>query len=136
MAHLVAASQLSFEPLNRMHELIPGAGLSGSVFLDGKISTVKKLTQLLCVLRVGMVFQKPNPFPTMSIKENVISGLKLSGRKIEDQLHDLVETSLKRASMWNEVKDRLGRACAFSFRWAAAAPLYRRSLAMNPEVLC
>jgi hypothetical protein len=92
--------------LNRMHELIPSAGLAGSVFLDGQDIYEEAVDPSTVRLKVGMVFQKPNPFPTMSIKENVISGLRLSGRKSEIS-NDLVEESLKRASMWNESKDRL-----------------------------
>ena len=69
--------------LNRMHELIPSAGLAGSVFLDGQDIYEEAVDPSTVRLKVGMVFQKPNPFPTMSIKENVISGLKLSGRKSE-----------------------------------------------------
>lgn len=76
--------------LNRMHELIPGAGLAGSVLLDGQDIYGEEVDPTSVRLRVGMVFQKPNPFPTMSIKENVLSGLKLSGRKNEIS-DDLVE---------------------------------------------
>ena len=97
--------------LNRMHELIPGAGLAGSVMLDGNDIYDESVDPTTVRLRVGMVFQKPNPFPTMSIKENVISGLRLSGRKSEIS-DDLVENSLKRASMWSESKDRLDEPCS------------------------
>jgi phosphate transport system ATP-binding protein len=81
-----------------------------------------------------MVFQKPNPFPTMSIKENVISGLKLSGRKSQVS-DDLVETSLKRASMWTEVKDRLNDPAISLSGGQQQRLCIARSLAMNPEVL-
>ena len=120
--------------LNRMHELIPGAGLSGSVFLDGQDIYGEEVDPTSVRLRVGMVFQKPNPFPTMSIKDNVISGLKLSGRK-NDITSDLVETSLKRASMWNEVKDRLGEPALSLSGGQQQRLCIARSLAMNPEVL-
>jgi phosphate transport system ATP-binding protein len=120
--------------LNRMHELIPGAGLSGSVFLDGQDIYGEEVDPTSVRLRVGMVFQKPNPFPTMSIKDNVISGLKLSGRKNEIT-SDLVETSLKRASMWNEVKDRLGEPALSLSGGQQQRLCIARSLAMNPEVL-
>jgi phosphate transport system ATP-binding protein len=120
--------------LNRMHELIPGAGLAGSVFLDGEDIYGEQVDPTRVRLRVGMVFQKPNPFPTMSIKENVLSGLKLSGRK--DQISDeLVETSLRRASMWNEVKDRLGEPAISLSGGQQQRLCIARSLAMNPEVL-
>ena len=92
--------------LNRMHELIPSAGLSGSIYLDGSDMYSKEVDPVSVRLKVGMVFQKPNPFPTMSIRENVLSGLRLTGRK-EPNLDELVEDSLRRASIWNEVKDRL-----------------------------
>lgn len=120
--------------LNRMHELIPGAGLSGSVFLDGQDIYGEEVDPTSVRLRVGMVFQKPNPFPTMSIKDNVISGLKLSGRKNEIT-SDLVETSLKRASMWNEVKDRLSEPALSLSGGQQQRLCIARSLAMNPEVL-
>ena len=120
--------------LNRMHELIPGAGLSGSVFLDGQDIYGEEVDPTSVRMRVGMVFQKPNPFPTMSIKDNVISGLKLSGRKNEIN-DDLVETSLKRASMWNEVKDRLGEPALSLSGGQQQRLCIARSLAMNPEVL-
>jgi phosphate transport system ATP-binding protein len=120
--------------LNRMHELIPGAGLAGSVLLDGQDIYGEEVDPTSVRLRVGMVFQKPNPFPTMSIKENVISGLKLSGRKGEIT-EDLVENSLKRASMWAEVKDRLGEPAISLSGGQQQRLCIARSLAMNPEVL-
>ncbi len=120
--------------LNRMHELIPGAGLAGSVFLDGQDIYGEEVDPTSVRLRVGMVFQKPNPFPTMSIKENVISGLKLSGRKSEVS-DELVETSLKRASMWTEVEDRLNDPAISLSGGQQQRLCIARSLAMNPEVL-
>ena len=120
--------------LNRMHELIPGAGLAGSVLLDGEDIYGEQVDPTSVRLRVGMVFQKPNPFPTMSIKENVLSGLKLSGRKNEIS-DELVETSLTRASMWNEVKDRLGEPAISLSGGQQQRLCIARSLAMNPEVL-
>jgi phosphate transport system ATP-binding protein len=120
--------------LNRMHELIPGAGLAGSVFLDGQDIYGEEVDPTSVRLRVGMVFQKPNPFPTMSIKDNVLSGLRLSGRKNEIS-NDLVETSLKRASMWTEVKDRLNDPAISLSGGQQQRLCIARSLAMNPEVL-
>jgi phosphate transport system ATP-binding protein len=120
--------------LNRMHELIPGAGLAGSVMLDGQDIYDEAVDPTTVRLRVGMVFQKPNPFPTMSIKENVISGLRLSGRKSEIS-NDLVEESLKRASMWNESKDRLDEPALSLSGGQQQRLCIARSLAMNPEVL-
>jgi phosphate transport system ATP-binding protein len=117
-----------------MHELIPGAGLAGSVMLDGQDIYDEGVDPTSVRLRVGMVFQKPNPFPTMSIKDNVLSGLRLSGRK--NQISDeLVEDSLKRASMWNEVKDRLADPAISLSGGQQQRLCIARSLAMNPEVL-
>lgn len=120
--------------LNRMHELIPGAGLAGEVLLDGQDIYDQAIDPSSVRLKVGMVFQKPNPFPTMSIKENVISGLKLSGRKNEIS-DDLVEDSLKRASMWSESKDRLNEPALSLSGGQQQRLCIARSLAMNPEVL-
>ena len=120
--------------LNRMHELIPSAGFAGEIFLDGEDIYADKVDPVSVRLKVGMVFQKPNPFPTMSIKENVLSGLKLSGRKIENG-DELVETSLRRASMWTEVKDRLSDAAVSLSGGQQQRLCIARSLAMDPEVL-
>jgi phosphate transport system ATP-binding protein len=120
--------------LNRMHELIPTAGLAGSVLLDGEDIYDDAVDPSQVRLKVGMVFQKPNPFPTMSIKENVISGLKLSGRKSEIS-DDLVEDSLKRASMWSEAKDRLDEPALSLSGGQQQRLCIARSLAMNPEVI-
>lgn len=120
--------------LNRMHELIPSAGLAGEVLLDGEDIYDQAVDPSSVRLKVGMVFQKPNPFPTMSIRENVISGLKLSGRRNEIS-DDLVEDSLKRASMWNESKDRLSEPALSLSGGQQQRLCIARSLAMNPEVL-
>ena len=120
--------------LNRMHELIPSAGLGGKVLLDGIDIYDASVDPVGVRLRVGMVFQKPNPFPTMSIKDNVLSGLKLASRKNEDP-NGLVETSLRRASMWNEVKDRLGDPALSLSGGQQQRLCIARSLAMNPDVL-
>jgi phosphate transport system ATP-binding protein len=120
--------------LNRMHELIPGAGLAGSVFLDGKDIYGENVDAVDVRINIGMVFQKPNPFPTMSIKENILSGLKLSGRKISNG-EELVETSLRRASIWNEVKDRLDDQALSLSGGQQQRLCIARSLAMNPQVL-
>jgi phosphate transport system ATP-binding protein len=120
--------------LNRMHELIPTAGFSGEILLDGKDIYDPAMDPTNVRLSIGMVFQKPNPFPTMSIKENVLSGLKLSGRKA-DNAEELVETSLRRASIWNEVKDRLNDPALSLSGGQQQRLCIARSLAMNPEVL-
>jgi phosphate transport system ATP-binding protein len=120
--------------LNRMHELIPGAGLAGSVFLDGGDIYGEDVDAVDVRINIGMVFQKPNPFPTMSIKENILSGLRLSGRKINGA-DEIVETSLRRASMWNEVKDRLNDQALSLSGGQQQRLCIARSLAMNPKVL-
>lgn len=120
--------------LNRMHELIPSAGLAGSVLLDGQDIYDPKMNAVDVRIKIGMVFQKPNPFPTMSIRENVISGLKLSGRK-NNNLDELVETSLRRASIWNEVKDRLNDQALSLSGGQQQRLCIARSLAMDPRVL-
>jgi len=120
--------------LNRMHELIPTAGLAGSVFLDGVDIYGQEMDAVDVRIKIGMVFQKPNPFPTMSIRENILSGLKLSGRKIENA-SELVETSLRRASIWNEVKDRLDDQALSLSGGQQQRLCIARSLAMDPEVL-
>lgn len=120
--------------LNRMHELIPGAGLSGKVLLDGENIYGASVDPVQVRIKIGMVFQKPNPFPTMSIKDNVISGLKLSGRT-RDISEELVETSLQRASIWNEVKDRLSEPALALSGGQQQRLCIARSLAMSPQVL-
>jgi phosphate transport system ATP-binding protein len=120
--------------LNRMHELIPGAGFAGEVLLDGEDIYGQAVDPVDVRVKIGMVFQKPNPFPTMSIKENVISGLKLSGISRGDS-GELVEQSLRRASMWNEVKDRLNDPAISLSGGQQQRLCIARSLAMNPNVL-
>ena len=120
--------------LNRMHELIPGAGLSGQVLLNGQDIYAEAVDPVNVRIEIGMVFQKPNPFPTMTIKENVLSGLKLSGRK-SDNTEELVETSLRRASIWNEVKDRLNDPALSLSGGQQQRLCIARSLAMGPKVL-
>jgi phosphate transport system ATP-binding protein len=120
--------------LNRMHELIPGAGLSGRVLLDGNDIYESQVDPVQVRIKVGMVFQKPNPFPTMSIRENVISGLKLSGRS-RSGAADVVELSLNRASIWSEVKDRLDDPAISLSGGQQQRLCIARSLAMDPDVL-
>jgi phosphate transport system ATP-binding protein len=90
--------------LNRMHELIPNAKLTGQVLLDGEDIYAKDVDPVMIRRRVGMVFQKPNPFPTMSIYDNVAAGLKLTGAKKGRNLDEIVKASLERATLWDEVK--------------------------------
>ena len=120
--------------LNRMHELIPSAGLAGAILLDGQDIYDPSVNPVDVRMQIGMVFQKPNPFPTMSIQNNVLSGLKLSGLH-SDNKEELLETSLKRASMWNEVKDRLDEPATSLSGGQQQRLCIARSLAMNPKVL-
>jgi len=122
--------------LNRMHELVPSAKLSGQVLLDGddiydpghRITETRK--------RIGMVFQKPNPFPAMSIADNVTAGLKLTGTKISKSDREaLIERSLSRAGLWKEVKDRLKEPGSALSGGQQQRLCIARSLAVEPEVL-
>ncbi|GAB2808828.1 phosphate ABC transporter ATP-binding protein [Actinocorallia aurea] len=120
--------------LNRMHEMIPSASLAGEVALDGEdiYAPGRRITEVR--RRIGMVFQKPNPFPTMSIYDNVTSGLKLSGLKVADK-DALVEQCLRRAGLWKEVEKRL-RAPGGALSGGQQQRLcIARSLAVSPEVL-
>ena len=120
--------------LNRMHEFIPTAALAGQVILDGKDVYEPGVDVTTMRLRAGMVFQKPNPFPSMTIKENVLSGLKLAQIKIENA-DELLESCLKRAGLWNEVKDRLDEYGGALSGGQQQRLCIARSLAVNPQVL-
>jgi phosphate transport system ATP-binding protein len=120
--------------LNRMHELVPSAGLAGSVYLDGVDIYGNELTPSVIRQRIGMVFQKPNPFPAMSIRQNVLAGLKLTGAKASDPVA-LVEWALTRASLWNEVKDRLDTPGGSLSGGQQQRLCIARSLAVKPQVL-
>jgi len=120
--------------LNRMHETIRGAKVAGSVVLDGTDIYSNDLSVTEVRVRIGMVFQKPNPFPSMSIRDNVLSGLKLAGKRAADK-DVLVEESLRRAGLWNEVKDRLN-AGGMSLSGGQQQRLcIARSLAVRPRIL-
>ena len=120
--------------LNRMHELVPSAALAGSVELDGKDIYGTELRPSEVRKRIGMVFQKPNPFPAMSIRENVLAGLKLTGQKSGDSDH-LVEWALTRASLWTEVRDRLDTPGGSLSGGQQQRLCIARSLAVKPDVL-
>ncbi len=120
--------------LNRMHELVPGAALAGSVLLDGIDVYGDQLRPAEVRERIGMVFQKPNPFPAMSIRENVLAGLKLTGKKSPDAT-GLMEWALTRASLWNEVKDRLDSPGGSLSGGQQQRLCIARSLAVKPSVL-
>jgi phosphate transport system ATP-binding protein len=122
--------------LNRMHELVPSARLAGEVRLNGSdiYDPAKRITETR--RRIGMVFQKPNPFPTLSIGDNVVEGLKLNGTKISrGQRADLIERSLSRAGLWLEVKDRLDSPGASLSGGQQQRLCIARSLAVSPDVL-
>ncbi|QWF83394.1 Phosphate import ATP-binding protein PstB 3 [Amycolatopsis sp. CA-230715] len=120
--------------LNRMHELVPSASLAGEVLLDGQDIYADGTRAQQVRLRVGMVFQKPNPFPAMSIKDNVLAGLKLAGLKCDDK-EALVEQSLERAGLWREVRDRLGSPGGALSGGQQQRLCIARSLAVRPNVL-
>ena len=112
--------------LNRMHELVPGADVEGSVVLDGEDIYGDDVDPVDVRRQIGMVFQAPNPFPTMSIYDNVAAGLKLNARKIKKaDLDVVVERSLRGAHLWDEVKDRLGKPGIGPLRRPAAAAVHR-----------
>lgn len=120
--------------LNRMHETIPGATLEGEVIVGG--TDVFKAAAVDIRRRIGMVFQKPNPFPTMSIYDNVAAGLKLNGVRNHKRMDEIVETSLRRAALWEEVKDSLKKKSGASLSGGQQQRLcIARALAVEPEVL-
>ena len=120
--------------LNRMHELVPGAELSGQVLLNGVDIYSEDMSPTEVRIRIGMVFQKPNPFPAMSIADNVLAGLGLSGSKTDDP-SGLVEQCLRRAGLWEEVKDRLGESGMSLSGGQQQRLCIARSLAVHPDVL-
>jgi len=120
--------------LNRMHELVPGAQLGGSVLLDSEDIYAPGRRPIEVRRRVGMVFQKPNPFPAMSIYQNVIAGLSLSGKRVRRN-DELVEECLRRAGLWNEVKNRLGHPGGALSGGQQQRLCIARALAVRPEVL-
>lgn len=120
--------------LNRLHELIPGAALAGQVLYEGKDIYSPEVDPTHIRLKVGMVFQKPNPFPSMTIRGNVLSGLKLSGMK-RDNHDQIVEETLRAAGLWNEVKDRLNAPAGDLSGGQQQRLVIARALAVQPHVL-
>jgi len=120
--------------INRMHELIPGATTTGKIFLhEDEISSVNPI---LVRRKIGMVFQKPNPFPTMSIYENVVAGYRLNGFHLsKDEMNATVEDSLRKAALWDEVKDVLHRKGTFLSGGQQQRLCIARALAMKPDVI-
>ena len=122
--------------LDRMHEIIPGAHCEGEVLLEGKNLYDKDVDPVAVRRDVGMVFQRPNPFPTMSIRENVLAGVKLNNRKIsKSDADDLVEWALRGANLWNEVKDRLDNPGSGLSGGQQQRLCIARAVAVHPQVL-
>ncbi|MGB1078847.1 MAG: phosphate ABC transporter ATP-binding protein PstB [Candidatus Nanopelagicales bacterium] len=123
--------------IDRMHEVTPGARVSGQVLLDGEDIYAPNVDPVLVRRTIGMVFQRPNPFPTMSIYDNVIAGLKLEKSRgvKKSSLDDTVERSLRGANLWDEVKDRLDRPGAGLSGGQQQRLCIARAIAVEPEVL-
>ena len=121
--------------LNRMHEVIPGAYVKGEVLLDGENIYGPKIDPVSVRNTIGMVFQRPNPFPTMSIEDNVVAGLKLSGEKNKKKLKEVAEKSLRSANLWDEVKDRLDKPGGGLSGGQQQRLCIARAIAVEPEVL-
>jgi phosphate transport system ATP-binding protein len=121
--------------LNRMHEVIPGAYCTGRVELDGEDIYGRHVDPAAVRNTIGMVFQKANPFPTMSIEENAVAGLRLAGEKNRKKLHEVAERSLRAANLWEEVKDRLDRPGGGLSGGQQQRLCIARAIAVEPEVL-
>ncbi len=120
---------------NRMHELVPGAKMTGQILLDGQNIYDRQIDPVMIRRRVGMVFQKPNPFPTMSIYDNVAAGLKLTGTKKGKNLDEIVKRSLEQATLWNEVKDDLKKPGTSISGGQQQRLCIARAIALQPEVI-
>ena len=121
--------------LNRMHEVTPGARVEGSVLLDGEDIYGADVDPVGVRKTIGMVFQRPNPFPTMSIRDNVVAGLKLQGARDKKTLDEVAEKSLRGANLWNEVKDRLDKPGAGLSGGQQQRLCIARAIAVEPQVL-
>jgi phosphate transport system ATP-binding protein len=122
--------------LNRMHEIIPNTRVAGKVLLDGRNVYDGGVDTTQLRQRVGMVFQRPNPFPTMSIADNVVAGVRLAGHVSERRrLSEIAERSLRRAALWDEVKDKLNRSGTSLSGGQQQRLCIARALAVEPEVL-
>ena len=122
--------------LNRMHEVIPGARVEGEVRIDGNNLYAAGVDPVLVRRQVGMVFQRPNPFPTMSIRDNVLAGVKLNNRRMtKSEGDDLVEKSLQGANLWKEVKDRLALPGSGLSGGQQQRLCIARAIAVNPEII-
>jgi len=121
--------------INRMHDLTKGAEVSGKIIIDGENVYDAYINPILQRRKIGMVFQKPNPFPTMSIWDNVAAGLKLNGVKDKNILNEIIEDSLKMAYLWDEVKDELKKPAVALSGGQQQRLCIARALAIQPEVL-
>jgi phosphate transport system ATP-binding protein len=122
--------------LNRMHEVIPGAHVDGEVLIDGDNLYAPGVDPVLVRRQVGMVFQRANPFPTMSIRDNVLAGVKLNNRRMsKSDQDDLVESSLQGANLWNEVRDRLHLPGSGLSGGQQQRLCIARAIAVSPDIL-
>lgn len=122
--------------LNRMHEVIPGAYVTGEVNIEGVNIYGKGIDPVQVRRKVGMVFQRPNPFPTMSISENVLAGVHLNNRRVSKfEAEEIVETSLRGANLWDEVKDRLGEPGSALSGGQQQRLCIARTIAVKPEII-
>ena len=121
--------------INRMHEVVPGAKAIGKVLVDDRDIYNRDIDPVDIRRRIGMVFQKPNPFPTMSIRDNVVAGLKLGGVKDKNTLDTIAEDSLKKAALWDEVKSDLNKSGASLSGGQQQRLCIARALAVEPEVI-
>jgi phosphate transport system ATP-binding protein len=121
--------------INRMHEVVPGARVSGSLLVEGQDVYAAGVDAVQIRRKVGMVFQKPNPFPTMSVFDNVVAGLRLGGVRERAVLQEAAERALRQAALWDEVKDHLGKAGVSLSGGQQQRLCIARALAVEPEVL-
>ncbi|AEF39206.1 MULTISPECIES: phosphate ABC transporter ATP-binding protein PstB [Hoyosella] len=121
--------------LNRMHEVTPGARVDGAVLLDGQDIYDSSIDPVGVRRTIGMVFQRPNPFPTMSIRDNVIAGLKLQGERNRKKLDEIAEKALRGANLWDEVKNRLDKPGGSLSGGQQQRLCIARATAVEPEVL-
>ncbi|MEV0089233.1 phosphate ABC transporter ATP-binding protein PstB [Saccharopolyspora sp. NPDC050642] len=121
--------------LNRMHEVIPGSRVEGKVMLDGEDIYANDVDPVQVRKTIGMVFQRANPFPTMSIRDNVVAGLKLAGEKNKKKLDDVAERALRGANLWEEVKARLNKPGGGLSGGQQQRLCIARAIAVRPDVL-
>jgi phosphate transport system ATP-binding protein len=121
--------------INRMHEVLPGARIEGELTIDGQNVYDREVDVTAVRRMIGMVFQRPNPFPTMSIFDNVVAGLRLNGLRKKSALQEAAEKALKGANLWNEVKDRLDRPGAGLSGGQQQRLCIARTIAVEPQVV-